>query len=243
MVAKEACSRLGDATRGMIVNLLEDDFLLGSRVGIDLAETSVDPLLLYDVNLMVGQTLAQKGVGLGQFSDRSEKSVNPLVRMALVDTRPILGQGSGPISNSLVYTSFGPNLGSSGGPIEGNLAQGAGIISSDLSIENPSCTSKPPSFDPPLGFIWKCLSGIWALVPQNSDSGPVKDIDGSSSKGLQDAELHLEEIASPECLSDSDGSISAFERNLRILLPYLHVGNEATEVDHPIGSRRSERPK
>lgn len=132
VVAKEACSRLGDGARGVIVNLLEDDVVLGSRVGIDLAETSVDPLLLCDVNLMVGQTLAQKGVGLGQFSDRSEKSVNLSVRMALVDARPILGQGSGPCSNSLVYASFGHDLGSPGGPIEGNLAQGAGIISSDL---------------------------------------------------------------------------------------------------------------
>lgn len=43
--------------------------------------------------------------------------------------------------------------------------------------------------------------------------------------------------------SESDESISEFERNLRVLLLDLHIGNESTEVDQPLGTRRSERAK
>lgn len=38
---------------------------------------------------------------------------------------------------------------------------------------------------------------------------------------MVDTELHREEGASPECLSDSEGSITEFERNLKTLLPDL----------------------
>lgn len=64
---------------------------------------------------------------------------------------------------------------------------------------------------------------------------------GGSSKDLEDMEMLTVENTSSKHFSNSDDSISQFEKNMRILLLDLHTGSDSTEQPH--GTRRSERPK
>lgn len=111
----------------------------------------------------------------------------------------------------------------------------------DCSFPNES--SQPPIGDPPAGFCWKFIVNVWALVPQVQVTGTDMSKVEMPLGGMVDTKSHREEGASLECLSDSEGYITEFERNLKTLLPDLQVGTEAAEVDIPIGTRRSERPK
>lgn len=81
------------------------------------------------------------------------------------------------------------------------------------------------------------------MVPKNFDEEFTGVQDEQQAKKKGEAELVPEENVPTDCLSDSEGSSSEFERKLKTLLPDLHVENDALEVEQPLSTRRSERPK
>lgn len=154
---KVVCSHLGERARAVHHNPLDDNVVMGSRVGSNPTKILVDPLLICDVNLVMGQVLGQMGVSLGQHSDGNEECMLPVVEMALLDERPKLGQGSGPIPDPLISVSSGSVRGPLSGPIGDMIVQLAETMSNELPKENLGSSPSPPSLVPPTGFVWKFL--------------------------------------------------------------------------------------
>lgn len=94
---------------------------------------------------------------------------------------------------------------------------GVNFSLSKLKEVNYKDISAAPTLEPPLGFLWQFLAGVWVLVPVDVpvDSGrPNEDELLYDGEGEDGSEAHSTEALSKGVEEESDDSVFEFERNL-----------------------------
>lgn len=104
-------------------------------------------------------------------------------------------------------------------------------------------TEAKPIITPLVGFVWKFMSGIWAIFPE-SVQGPLNSEYRSRARSEEVGEKNLfVKKDSPDDDFELDDSMTEFEQNLRELMPGLRKESSSVHMEKPKGTRKSKRQK